>query len=313
MLRARPCLPDVAIVGVSRSEPLRAIRREDGLWESIETDDNHVFAIQPNVHSATSVQSLQRCRMSTKSVGVQTSPQPLPLAAPIDSTRASQLTGVPAAGTTPEAVTIDELQVTCTTSQAIVTTTLSKEPTLIDGDSPITPAVTQRRRGRPRKTPTGFRNPRRSVRFSDPLSPEDNELLKLASPRDSHVFVRLLNVVIQQPESLAIETGTATTQEYSWNNRGKGWREADRRSDEGLVQIVSLFDSFLDIGVGVFPVVLPTDRGGAGQSVKMVWDRGRACFLGTNLDGKILSVALGEMKDMARDPWARQFVGYIMR
>lgn len=299
MSRSQLCLQEAATVGVSHSEPLRAVRREDGLWESIETDDNHAPANQANATPATTFQSSQRDQVSNKSVGIQTSPQPLP--APIDPT------DITAAGTTTETFITGQLDHSTTISEQVVT---SSQGPISSG--PGFPEVTRRRRGRPRKAPTGFRNPRRSVRFSDPLSPDDIEP-NLTPSRDAHVFVRLLNVVIQQPEHLAIETGTATTQEYSWNNRGKGWREADRRSDEGLVQIVSLFDSFLDIGVDVFPVVLPTERGGVGQSVKMNWNRERACFVGSNHDGDVLSIALGEMKDMARDPWARQFVGYVMR
>lgn len=295
------CLREAGCLDVSKSEPFLSICREDGLWESIETDDNHAYTIQPDIPPATTDQSLQRApHVSNKSVGVQTSPQPLP--AP------NEPTDITATGTTTETVTTGQLDSSTTTFQPVVVTSSQESNT----GGPKSPEVTRRRRGRPRKTPIAFRNPQRSVRFSDPLSLEHEEP-NFAPPRDSHVFVRLLNVVIQQPEHLAIETGTGTTQEYSWNNRGKGWREADRRSDEGLVQIVSLFDSFLDISVDVFPVVLPTERGGAGQSVKMTWDRERACFVGNNQDGEILSVALGEMKDMSRDPWARQFVRHVMR
>lgn len=297
------CLREAAGLDVRRGEPLLSTRREDGLWESIETDDNHASANQPNGTPTTTVHSSQRAQVSNKSVGIQTSPEPL--SAPTSSTPTDLIEN-------PRTTT----QITTTTDQRVPSSTASRPAVTNSQESltgePITPTVTRRRRGRPRKTPTGFRNPRRSVRFSDPLSFEDDEHSSTPS-RDSHVFVRLLNVVIQQPEHQAIETGTATTQEYSWNNRGKGWREADKRSDEGLVQIVSLFDTFLDIGVDVFPVVLPTERGGVGQSVKMIWNRDRACFVGSGQDGEVLSIALGEMKDMARDPWARQFVGYVMR
>lgn len=316
MSRSRLCVREATDRNVSKSEPLLSTRREDGLWESIETDDDdHASAIQPNLDLAATVpSSSHKPQCSTKSVGVQTSPQPPLQAAPNDPTN------LIAASTTTKTVTTVHQQDPSSTYQQPLLPRDQQES--IAGES-ITPDPTRRRRGRPRKTSTttNFRNPRRSVRFSDPLSlslqqHEEEPDFGLLPSRDSHVFVRLLNVVIQQPDQLAVETGTGTTQEYTWNNRGKGWREADRRSDEGLVQIVSLFDSMMAIGVDVFPVVLPTEeKGGARQPVKMIWDSERACFVGmdNNQDGGVLSVALGEMKDMARDPWARQFVGYILR
>lgn len=317
MSRSRLCLLEATDRNVSKSEPLLSTRREDGLWESIETDDDkHASAIQPNLNLAATVPpSSHKPQCSTKSVGVQTSPQPPLRAAPNDPTN---LTAA-ADKTTKTVTTVRQLDPSSTYQQPLLPR--GQQESIVG--EPITPDPTRRRRGRPRKTSTttNFRNPRRSVRFSDPPSlslqqHEEEPDFGLLPSRDSHVFVRLLNVVIQQPQNLAIETRTGTTQEYSWNNRGKGWREADRRSDEGLVQIVSLFDSIMDVGVDIFPTVLPTEeKVGARQPVKMIWDGERACFVGmdNNQDGAILAVALGEMKDMARDPWARQFVGYIMK
>lgn len=307
MSRSQPCQRLTAEINLTQNGPLLSKCRDDGLWESIETDDNHTSMIQPIVHRAATDSNVVRANPSRTSVGVQTSPQPL--SAPIDSAT-HYPTEITAAGTT-EAIGTDDSKALCGESRQVLS---RSQETVID--EPVNPDATRRRRGRPRKASSGFRNQRRRVRFSDPLSLEYEEA-SLTLSRDSHVFVRLLNIVVQQPEHLA--TGTAGTRmaqrrrEYSWNNRGKGWRAADRRSDEGLFQIVSLFDALSDGGVDVFPVILPTERGGARQPVSMVWASERACFLGTNQDGEILSVALGEMKDMARNPWARQFVGYIMQ
>lgn len=84
-----------------------------------------------------------------------------------------------------------------------------------------------------------------------------------------------------------------------------------RRSDEGLVGIDRLFEMPSGGGLEIHPLVLPTERGGVRQPVHMSWDHERACFLGSNQDGEVLSIPLGEMKDMAKNPWARQFVGYV--
>lgn len=60
------------------------------------------------------------------------------------------------------------------------------------------------------------------------------------------------------------------------------------------------------------PVVWPTEGGGARQNVEMDWDAARCCYQGSNGAGETLSVTLGEMREMVRDPWGRQFVGYVM-
>lgn len=309
MSLSQACLPNVAdpTLTLSKNEPFLSNYRDDGLWESIETDDIHTSITRQSVHRAPTDSNVERAHVSRTSVGVQTSPQPLPTSIDLTTNHPSEIT---AAGTTAKPIGTVDSKALCAKSQRVSS---GSQETVIDG--PIIPDATRRRRGRPRKTSTGFRNPRRSVRFSNPLSLEYEEP-NLSLSRDSHVFVRLLHVVVQQPERLVIgakETRTAQRrQEYSWNNRGKGWRISDRRSDEGLFQIVSLFDSLFDGGVDIFPVVLPTERGGVRQPLSMAWNKERACFLGTSQDGEILSVTLGEMKDMARDPWARQFVGYIM-
>lgn len=58
--------------------------------------------------------------------------------------------------------------------------------------------------------------------------------------------------------------------------------------------------------------VSPTEHNGVRQPLEMVWDPATFCFNGLNQDNEAISVTLGEMKDMARDPWRRQYVGYIL-
>lgn len=282
----------------SCSEPLRSTRRQDGLWESIETDDNHTLATDPNDLTPISHWGLDLRHVLSKSIGVQTSPESFPAPEMAPSKNLSELAPL---GTTPgNDVATQETQIlTPRPSMRSNSGNVAEQPVPTNGP--------RRRRGRPRNPPV-FRN-RRNVRFSDPI-PSDLEPTMVS--RDSHIFIRLLNVVVQETVHVSAAPGPRRRQEFSWNNRGKGWRVADRRSDEGLVEIVNIFDLAGSGGVDIYPVILPTERGGARQPVRMVWDAEKACFTGSNQDGEVLSVALGEMKDMARDPWARQFVGYIM-
>lgn len=293
MIRYQRAHSEASTLDPSSSEPLRSTRRHDGLWESIETDDNITPANEPAVLAATKDCVSCRTHVSSKSIGVQTSPQPFPVPTNFSPENSS---------TNPEPDFTAQTTRLSGPNHLVVTSNLGDmagESTPTDGP--------RRRRGRP-KNPAGFRH-RRSVRFSDPVS---SEYEPNPATRVAHIFVRVLFVVIEEKVGHLAEGAVARRrQEFSWNNRGKGWRAADRRSDEGLVQIVSLFDLAAGGGVEIFPIILPTERGGARQPVRMAWDREKACFLGTNQDGEILLVALGEMKDMARDPWARQFVGYI--
>lgn len=124
-----------------------------------------------------------------------------------------------------------------------------------------------------------------------------------------------------------------------WNNRGKAWKRSagapagggggGRVGEEGLLDLAGLFGSAGGEarpggggGAGgggavlllrLRPVVVPTEGAGVRQPVEMAWDEGRFCFQGVNAAGETLSVTLGEMRESARDPWARQFVGYVMQ
>lgn len=205
----------------------------------------------------------------------------------------------------------------------------------------------RRRRGRPRKVAAPFRNERRRVRFSDPALPEAEPDL---CSRDSHVFVRLVRVVVLGLVDKRVpEGGVATTssgpaqpprrEEFVWNNRAKGWKRASgtgagagcsggagggggggsgggrrRSGEQGLCELEGLFAQQATSKVAlVQPIVLPTEGGGVRPPVEMAWDTARFCFQGVTLNGETVSITLGEMRDMAKDPWARQFVGYVMR
>lgn len=171
------------------------------------------------------------------------------------------------------------------------------------------------------------------MRFSDPAPSEAEPELR---SRDSHVFVRLVKVNIAttiREDGSPLDgdgdgdgDGRRLLSEYVWNNRVKGWRSAAaaRRSsdDGGFVELAGLFASPSSPGgaagssrgaVLLRPVILPIEGGGVRQPVEMAWDGDRFCFQGVNQDGETLSVTLGEMRESARDPWARQFVGYVMR
>lgn len=303
-----------AIACGTSNEPLQSKRRDDGLWESIETDEVQATATRPrgqlpatkgDPYDAHSIPAKGHpVHHNTRSVGVQASLWPCPTTKAESRDEPDEHIPGHSSSTTEENVIYRTFPPTLPPSEL---TTAVKTV----ADAPLARDTrARRRRGRPKKPgPPSFRN-RRSVRFSDPLSSEcEAQLL----PRDSHVFVRLLKVTAELDHS-STTGGFAARQrrEFSWNNRGKGWRVAGRRSDEGLVEILSLFDLVLGAGARLFPVVLPTERGGVRQPVHMAWDEERACFLGRNQDGESLSVTLGEMRDMARDPWARQFVGYVM-
>lgn len=164
------------------------------------------------------------------------------------------------------------------------------------------------------------------MRFSEPAAPEAEPSLQ---SRDSHVFVRLVRVIVdveqhdrhgQEQDAIpaAMPRRRQRREELVWNNRVKGWRPAgSARGDEGVVDLVSLFSGVEtaseERSVVVRPVVLPVEGGGVRQPVEMAWERDRFCFEGVNGSGETLSVTLGEMRESARDPWARQFVGYVMK
>ncbi|KAG6357431.1 hypothetical protein INS49_013308 [Diaporthe citri] len=172
--------------------------------------------------------------------------------------------------------------------------------------SPTPPqAATRKRRGRPTKSRNAPNwNKRRRVRFSDPILPDpDSE----PEPRDTHVFVRVLKIIV------TIETPSPPQrEELVWNNRAKGWRLAGERSERNIEDISELFDDLTEHGALLRVVLAPTVGRGAREPVEMGWNGAGCCFQGSNQDLGTLSVALGEMKDMVKDPWARQFVGYVL-
>lgn len=97
-----------------------------------------------------------------------------------------------------------------------------------------------------------------------------------------------------------------------WNNRSKGWRLAGERSERNIGDVGELFDDLSAYGPQLRVLLAPTVGRGAREPVEMVWNAARWCFQGLNHDIGSLSVALGEMKDMVKDPWARQFVGHVL-
>lgn len=184
-------------------------------------------------------------------------------------------------------------------------------PTAVDPDPYTSPGQiqpepgTKRRRGRPRKSNnTPNWNRRRRVRFSDPVLPDPEPQ---PEHRETHVFVRLLKVIITAGTS-----HPGQRQELVWNNRAKGWRLAGERSERNIADVAELFDDLSGHGSVLRVLLAPTLGRGAREPVEMGWNGARCCFQGVNQDLGALSVALGEMRDMVRDPWARQFVGYVL-
>lgn len=314
MAKPKPKRRKTTVSRTPSSEPLLSTCRDDGLWESIEGDDNQVPATQSSTmppgisgefdnnqvifRKSTRKHRNPPCQ-SMRSAGTQTSLEPLPTQTTTSPKKPNEESDGRDAPATKLA------QATQSLPSMIPYSRLRDVGDAVVG-APMAADGLRRRRGRP-KNLTGFRNHRR-VRFSDPAPSEHEPEMP---SRDSHVFVRLLRVIVEFDHFPAASAGRRR-QEFSWNNRGKGWKAAGRRGDEGLVEVLSLFELSPRAGVGLHPIIVPTERRGVQQPVEMSWDGGRACFLGSNQDEETLSVTLGEMKDMARDPWARQFVGYVM-
>lgn len=293
------------------TEPLRSTLRDDGIWESIETDDDRVnserYARENEEFSVKNSEgdSIPAARPYTgpqhhnvKSTATQTSPTSPPVP---DTTAPRTGVGHPA-----------ERSPTPTRADLIARVLHCPLPHPgLDPHGPVEPLPSptrtasppRRRRGRPKKAAR-----RRRARFSDPAPPGAEP--ELAS-RDSHVFVRLVRVLVDVE---AAGAAPRRRHEFAWNNRIKGWKPSDRRSGAGFFQLLGLFESPSTApGTALRPVVLPVEEGGVRQPVETAWHEGRSCFIGVNEDGETLSVTMGEMKDAVRDPWARQFVGYVMR
>ena len=87
---------------------------------------------------------------------------------------------------------------------------------------------------------------------------------------------------------------------------------AGERSERNIGDISDLFDDLSEHGSLLRALLAPTVGKGAREPVEMGWNGEMCYFQGANQDVGNLSVALGEMKDMVKDPWARQFVGYVL-
>ncbi|KAG8163044.1 hypothetical protein KVR01_007522 [Diaporthe batatas] len=145
----------------------------------------------------------------------------------------------------------------------------------------------------------------RRVRFSDPIPPA-GPAHQPESRLDTHVFVRLLKIIVTVDSA---PMHPPQRQELVWNNRSKGWRLAGERSERNIGDVGELFDDGPANG-SLRVILAPTLHRGAREPVEVSWDASRCCFQGQSQDGGCLAVALGEMKDMVKDPWARQFTAY---
>lgn len=308
-----------------RIEPLISTRREDGLWHSIERDEeelathcdnnavsqvnissmavkedsvpdkdmaHHVHRLDRDIATATGTERTSDAlsTLDTKPVKTETPPKNSRCPTP---TREDPLAGRP-----------DD-----TSSHPGLATPV--HPVLdIPHAEPSTATqfqpATRRRRGRPKKSRNAPNwNRARRVRFSDPIPPDPDPQ---PETRDTHVFVRLLKILVTTEDG----HHSAQRQELVWNNRAKGWRLAGERSERNIGDIAELFDDLSRHGSLLRVVLAPTVQGGAREPVEVGWNAGRCCFQGVSEDMGSLSVALGEMKDMVKDPWARQFVGYVL-
>lgn len=308
-----------------RTEPLISTRGEDGLWQSIERDEEE---IAPSFeHHATICVDQKSLVTDEKGVSDQDTTQPHHQPQQPNITASSR--GVLDAPSTPD-TTPSKTNRPSTVHRAPTPTRADllarvlncplphpSLPTLsadLSGDtSQATQSIsgnqqrgTKRQRGRPKKSRNApnWTKPRR-VRFSDPIAPGPQPE---PEHRDSHVFVRLLKIIVSSGEG----SHPVQRQELVWNNRAKGWRLAGERSEQNIGDIAELFDDLSEHGALLRVVLSPTEGRGAREPVEMGWNGTRCCFQGANQDGGDLSVTLGEMKDMVRDPWARQFVGYVL-
>lgn len=301
-------------------EALISKQREDGLWQSIERDEEELASPFTN-HTITSVDENFRARKEdlTDDQDVNHSAQnPQDTETPKST---QQTTGTPShqdikpvkmetpsprnRSLTPTRTDLLARVINCPLPHPGLPTPFHPVPEDAP-TAPLTPHLgTKRRRGRPRKSRnTPNWNKRRRVRFSDPIRPD-------AEPRpeqqDIHAFVRLLKIIVTVESPHALRR-----QEMVWNNRAKGWRMAGERSERNIGDIEELFDDPSAHGSLLTVLLAPTVGRGAREPVEMGWNAARFCFQGVNQDVGTLSVALGEMKDMVKDPWARQFVGYVL-
>lgn len=270
---------------------LKTTQRDDGLWESIEHDDDDDTATpraRPgNNNSNDQQQDTLVGLIMHRSVGTQTSKSP----SPNHTTPAAQV-------------------------------------------GPPTPVVVghRLRRGRGRGRPPKDKKTnepsthRRRVRFTDDHDPSvdpssDDASARARGQQAAHVFVRLHRVLLLKQQGRPKQQQQQV--EFVWNNRAKAWKlsgAADPGNNDNMVELHGLLDQPPERLALVRALVAPTERGGGGtrQPLELAWDPATACFQGGGGGGEkednnnraTISVALGEMKDMARDPWRRQYVGY---
>lgn len=309
-----------------RIEPLISTRREDGLWQSIERDEEELAThCENNAVSHTSRVSIvikedsisatdmtQHVDPLDRDIATERGMERTPGALSTSETKLVK-TETPSANNRRPKSTGDDLPASVpdeSSSNPDPATPRAVRPAPnIPHAEPSTPTrhqpATRRRRGRPKKSRNAPNwNRTRRVRFSDPIPPDSDPQ---PESRDTHVFVRLLKIIVTV-ESPA----PAQQQELVWNNRAKGWRLAGERSERNIGDIADLFDDPSRHGSLLRVVLTPTVRGGAREPVEVGWNAVRCCFQGVSPDLGCLSIALGEMKDMVKDPWARQFVGYLL-
>lgn len=305
-------------------EPLTSTRREDGLWQSIERDEEEL-ASHLEGHAIASLSgtylAAKEDGVSNKDMTHQTHPRHRDIAttrgkaetsdAPSASDTKPVKTDSPPASTrrpTPTRGDLPERALNCPLPHPGLPAPVQPVQDTLQGDpsSPNHPQPTNgRRRGRPRKSRNAPNWSRaRRVRFSDPIPPDPD---LQPETRDTHVFVRLLKIIVS-----AEDPNPPQRQELVWNNRAKGWRLAGERSERNIGDIGELFDDLPRHGSLLRVMLAPTVQRGAREPVEVGWNAASCCFQGVSQDVGTLSVTLGEMKDMVKDPWARQFVGYVL-
>lgn len=295
----------------ANDDPLKSIQRDDGLWESIEHDRETLWDSEndtnppPVKHQqelvlAAKEKDLRDTRRSAtlpniqlNSTGTQTSPA-VPATDTCTFPAAKQPTSSPAPAATLEPLTVRRRRGRPPKNKA------NEPPTEKVGEPP------------PKKSRTNEPSVhRRHVRFTDP-DPSD-----CGRSRASHVFVRLHKVLVSlgsdlQPGTPSRATSSPRQVEFVWNNRAKAWKLSGDRGSEGMVELHGLLEQPPEqLGI-VRPFVSPVEKNGVRQPVTFSWDAATFSFQGLNQDNEVICITLGEMRDMARDPWGRQYVGYIM-
>lgn len=305
-------------------EPLISTRREDGLWQSIERDDEELASHLEDHDPGSTIgktpvvkedeaaprdlahhpQEPHGCIATATSTPSTLETLSAPDIKPVN-------TEIPSAShrhPTPTRADLLARVLNCPLPHPGLSTPIHPVPDILQtvSPSPHQPRPgAKRNRGRPRKSrniPNW--NKRRRVRFSDPILPDSETP---PQHRDAHVFVRLLKIIVNIDDPHPPQR-----QELAWNNRAKGWRLAGERSERNIGDIAELFDDLTEHGSLLKVLLAPTVGRGAREPVEMSWNAEKCCFYGENQDLGTFSVALGEMKDMVKNPWARQFVGYVL-